>query len=398
MIHLSRSVQHLEASQTLLQTQRARAMREAGIDVVTLTAGEPSFPTPDHIKEAGIRAIRENHSYYTANQGTAPLISAVVQKFRTENGLHFEPSQILVSTGAKQSIFNLLCAILNPGDEVLIISPFYVSYPSMVRLAGGTPRIVQMRKEEGYRPDVGLLREALTPNTRLLMLNSPVNPNGNVYTRKEMEQIAEFVRSAGLTVISDEVYEKIIYDGREHVSIGSLDGMAAHVVTVNSMSKTYAMPGWRIGYLGGPEDVVKAAGKVQGQVTNNANAVAQEAARAALLGGHAETARMLGEYTARREIVMKHFAAVPGAQLAPPQGAFYAFVSMEAYLGRSTPDGKTVTTGEEVVEYLLAQHHVAVVGGGAFGVPECIRLSFSVDGQTLARGLERILRGLAELT
>jgi aspartate aminotransferase len=397
MSHLSRSVQNLEASQTLLQTQRARAMRAAGIDVVTLTAGEPSFPTPDHIKEAGIRAIRENHSYYTANQGTPALISAVRRKFEEENGLHFEPSQILVSTGAKQAIFNLLCAILNPGDEAMIISPFYVSYPSMVRLAGGTPRIVSMRKEDGYRPNAELLRAALTPNTRLLLLNSPANPNGTVTTRGEMEEIARFAREAGLTVISDEVYEKILYDGHSHVSIGSLDGMADRVVTVNSMSKTYAMPGWRIGYLGGPADIVKAAGKVQGQITNNANAVAQEAARAALLGGHAETVRMLGEYVKRRGLVMTRLAEIPGIRLAPPQGAFYAFFSLEAYLGRTTPDGKTVTSGEEIVEYLLEKHHVAVVGGGAFGVPECIRLSFSVDEQTLSRGLERIARGLAEL-
>jgi aspartate aminotransferase len=397
MIHLSRAVEHLEASQTLLQTQRARAMRESGIDVVTLTAGEPNFPTPDHIKEAAIRAIRENHSYYTANQGTSALISAVIHKFLTENNLRFDPSQILVSTGAKQSIYNSLCAIVNPGDEVLILSPYYVSYPSMVQLAGGTPRIVRMRKENGYRPDVDLLRTALTANTRLLILNSPVNPTGNVYTLREMEAIAEFVRSAGLTVISDEVYEKIVFDGRTHVSIGSLDGMADHTVTVNSMSKTYAMTGWRIGYLGGPKELVRAAAKVQGQVTNNANAVAQEAARAALLGPHTETDRMVKEYAKRRDIVAMHFARLPGAHFRLPEGAFYAFVSVEGYFGRSTPAGKRITTGDEMVEHLLENHHVAVVGGRAFGVPECIRVSFSCDEQSLVNGLERMVRGIEEL-
>jgi aspartate aminotransferase len=244
---------------------------------------------------------------------------------------------------------------------------------------------------------VELLHAALTPNTRLLLLNSPVNPNGNVFTLQEMQAIAGFVRTAGLTVISDEVYEKIVFDGRSHVSIGSLDGMADQVVTVNSMSKTYAMTGWRIGYLGGPTEIVRAAGKVQGQITNNANAIAQEAARAALLGPHTETERMVKEYVKRRSIVTEHLGRLPGVHCSPPEGAFYAFVSVEGYLGRSTPDGKNVTSGEEIVEYLLERHHVAVVGGGAFGVPECIRLSFSGDEQTLVRGLERIIRGLEEL-
>jgi aspartate aminotransferase len=397
MTHLSRSVQRLEASQTLILTQRARIMRESGIDVISLTAGEPHFPTPDHIKEAAIRAIRENHSYYTANQGTAAVIDAVIRKFGVENNLRFEPSQILVSTGGKQSIFNALCAILNPGDEALILSPYYVSYPSMVKLAGGTPRIVRLSEENGYRPDVGLLRAALTPNTRLLILNTPVNPTGNVFTEEETEGLARFVRSTGLTVISDEVYEKILFDGRKHVSIGSFDGMQDHVVTVNSLSKTYAMTGWRLGYMGGPKEIIQAAAKVQGQITNNANAIAQEAARAALLGSSAETSLMVNEYAKRRALVAAYFARLPGVRFHPPEGAFYAFVSLQGYTGRATKAGKPLATSEEIVDYLLDTHHVAVVGGAAFGAPGCIRLSFSCDERRLEQGLERIVRGIEEL-
>jgi len=397
MNHLSTAVQKLEASQTLLLTQRARVMREAGIDVVGLTAGEPNFPTPQHIKDAAIRAVNENHSYYTANQGTTPLIKAVIDKFERENGLAYTPPQVLVSTGGKQALFNTLCATLNPGDEVLIISPYYVSYPPMVKLAGGTPVIVQMDPEGGYRPDVDLLKAAVTPRTRLLILNSPVNPTGNVYTRQELEAIAAFAREAHLLVISDEVYEKIVFDHREHISIGSLPGMLDHVVTVNSMSKTYAMTGWRIGYLGGPVEIVKAAGKVQGQITNNANAIAQEASRAALNGPHTETDRMAREYQRRRDIVLDRFSGVPQAMVHPPQGAFYAFVSLAPYMGRTIPGGRKIATADEIVEYLLEHHHIAVVGGGAFGVPTSIRLSFACDETTLVRGLDRLINGLNTL-
>lgn len=397
MIHLSRRIQDLEESQTIALTQKVRAMKLAGTDVVGFTAGEPDFPTPRHIKEAAILAIEADESHYTANEGTAELRAAVVDKFAGDNGLHFSPPQVMVSAGAKQSIYNALCAILNPGDEVVIPAPFWVSYPAMVQLAGGVPVIARLRMEGGFRPDARTIRQAIGPKTRVLILNTPGNPTGAVFTLSETEELAALVHDTGILVISDEIYEKVVFDGRKHFSIGSIKNIRDQVVTVNGMSKAYAMTGWRIGYMGGPEPLIRAAAKVQGQVTNNANSIAQKAAVAALRGPQEPIAEMTAVFERRRNYVMERIAAVPDVEVSRPDGAMFLFLSVEKYFGRSAA-GRVVRSCTDVVEHLIERHHVALVPGDAFGDPRCVRLSFACGMEEIERGMDRLVRGFAEFT
>ena len=393
---LSVKVGNLEESQTLLLTQKARLLQEAGVDVVSLTAGEPDFATPPHIKEAALRAIEADFTHYTANQGTAELIGAVIDKFSADNGLHFTPSQVLVSTGAKQSLFNALCAILNPGDEVLIPAPYWVSYPAIVRLADGVPVIVSFPAASGFRPDVRLLRGAIGPRTRVLLLNTPCNPTGVVFTRDEIEAIAAIVKEANLTVIADEIYEKMVFDGRDHVSIGAVNGIRDQVVTVNGVSKAYAMTGWRIGYMGGPEEIIRAAGKVQGQVTNNANSIAQKATVAALRGPQGPIDAMRDEFQRRRDYVGRRFASAGWTGVLIPEGAMFFFLDVKRFLG-NTARGAALAGSADVAAYLLEHHHVALVPGDAFGAPSHVRLSFAASMADLEKGVDRLLRGLQEI-
>jgi aspartate aminotransferase len=396
MRHLSTKVRNLEESQTLLLTQKARLLQEAGVDVVSLTAAEPDFPTPAHIKEAALRAIEADFTHYTANQGTAELIGAVIDKFSTDNDLHFSPDQILVSAGAKQSIFNALSAILNPGDEVIIPAPYWVSYPAIVRLADGVPVITSFPAATGFRPDVRLLRRAIGPKTRVLILNTPCNPTGIVFTRSEVEEIAAIVKETNLTVISDEIYEKMAFDGRKHVSIGSFKGIRDQVVTVNGVSKAYAMTGWRIGYMGGPEEIIRAAGKVQGQVTNNANSIAQKATVAALRGPQGPIDAMRDEFQRRRDYIVRRLSAGGRGEVRSPEGAMFFFLSVEHCFGMKAR-GKPIRSAADVVEHLLEHHHLALVPGDAFGAPGYVRLSFAASTADLEKGLDRLLRGLQEI-
>ncbi len=392
---ISEKIRLLEESQTLLLTQRARALQEAGADVVSLTAGEPDFATPVHIKEAAVRAIDADFTHYTANQGTAELIAAVIDKFAEDNGLRFTPPQVLVSTGAKQSIFNALSAMLNPGDEVLIPSPYWVSYPAIVALADGVPVVVPF-PAGAFRPDAGALRRALTPRTRAIILNTPCNPTGVVFTRTEAEEIAAVVREADLTVISDEIYEKMVFDGKKHVSIGALDGMQDRVVTVNGVSKAYAMTGWRIGYMGGPEDIIRGAAKVQGQVTNNANSIAQKATVAALRGPQGPIEAMRGEFQRRRDYVARRLAGASVKDIPPAEGAMFFFPGVGHLFGKKAR-GKPVRNASDVVEHLLEHHHVAIVPGDAFGSPAHVRISFAASMEDLEKGIDRFIRGIQEI-
>ena len=390
---LSAKVRDLEESATLRLTQRARALREAGTDVVALTAGEPDFPTPGHIKEAARRALDQDFTHYTANQGTPELIAAVIEKFRADNALHYSPGEILVSTGAKQSLFNALSAMLNPGDEVIIPAPYWVSYPAIVHLAGGVPVIVPAGAS--FRPDAAAIRRCLSPRTRALIINTPCNPTGTVYTRRETEEIAEVARGADITVVSDEIYEKMIFDGRAHTSIGALPGMLPHVVTVNGVSKSYAMTGWRIGFMGGPEEIIAGAARVQGQVTNNANSIAQKATVAALRGPREPIDAMRAEFQRRRDFVADRFAG-RGCPVGTPEGAMFFLIDCARWKGMSAR-GRVCATAADIVEHLLEHHHVALVPGDAFGAPHHMRMSFAASMAELDRGVERILRGLEEM-
>jgi aspartate aminotransferase len=396
MRRLSAKIQNLEESQTLLLTQKARLLQESGIDVVSLTAGEPDFATPGHIKEAALRAIEADFTHYTANQGTSELIGAVIDKFSKDNDLHFSPPQILVSTGAKQSIFNALSAILNPGDEVVIPAPYWVSYPAIVRLADGVPVTVPFPSSSGFRPDIRLLRRAIGPKARVLILNTPCNPTGVVFTRAEVEEIARIVKETNITVISDEIYEKMVFDGKEHVSIGSIETIRDQVVTVNGVSKSYAMTGWRIGFMGGPEEIIRAAAKVQGQVTNNANSIAQKATVAALRGPQGPIDAMREEFERRRDYVARRLAVPLTEGVRTPQGAMFFFIGVERFFGK-TAQGTLIRGPADLAEHLLEHHHVALVPGDAFGAPGHIRLSFAASMADLEKGMDRFLRGLQEI-
>jgi aspartate aminotransferase len=397
MTRLSRKLGGVDESLTLVLSAKARRLKEAGIDVISLTAGEPDFPTPRHVKDAAIAAIESNFTRYTANEGITELLDAVIAKFSRDNGLTFGRDQILVSSGAKHAIFNALQAVCGDGDEVIILSPYWVSYPAMVRLVDAVPVIVPTLMESGFRPIPEMIRCAITAKTKAIILNSPTNPTGVVFTTEEVEAIASIVRDTNILVFSDEVYEKVAFDGRRHISIGALDGISDRVITVNGVSKAYAMTGWRIGYLGGPRDIVAAAAKVQGQTTSNANSVAQKAATAALSGSQESVDAMVTEFQRRRDISFASLSSIAGLQVFLPDGAMFFFMGVKDFLGKRY-GGRTIGTSLELAHHLLDQYHVGVVPGTAFGADDCLRLSFSCPVAQLTEGLGRLKKGLEELS
>jgi len=393
---LSKKVSGVERSQTLLLFARAKKMRAEGIDVVSLTAGEPDFPTPAAVKEAGIRAIKENFTKYTANQGIPELLRAIAEKFRRDNNLDFDPSQILVSSGAKHALYNALQAICNPGDEVIIPSPYWVSYPEMVKLVGATPVIVRTRASDQFKISPAQLRKAVTRKSKLFIFCSPSNPTGVVYTREEIEGLARVIAQAGLYVISDEIYEKIIYDGMSHFSMGSLPSVRDLVVTVNGVSKAFSMTGWRIGFLGANRDLASAAEKVQGQITSNASSISQRAALAALTSGlDGEVHAMVEEFARRRKFLCGAFDQM-NVEYIKPHGAFYIFARVKPILGGKKAQG-TIDTTDALSEYLLNSWRVALVPGGGFGAKDWVRISYACSMQDLEKAAERLQKAFAEL-
>ena len=393
---LSTTVRDLEQSQTLALTALAQRLRQEGRDIVTLTAGETDFPTPHAVKDAARRALQNNLTRYTANEGTADLLETIRRKFVRENGIRLESDQVLVSSGAKQSIFNALMALCSPGDEVVITSPYWVSYPEMVKLAHAVPVVVRTSIADRFIPRPERIREAITPRTKALILNSPGNPSGMITPRETCEEIAQIVRETGIFVVSDEIYEKVVYDGHIHVSIGSLDGVGDQVITVNGVSKAYAMTGWRIGFMGGPRTVVEAAAKVQSQTTSNANSIAQYAAVTALRECGDDVSRMVSELQERRDLVFRSLRDIPDVELLLPEGAIYAFFNVEAFFGRER-GGRPLGTSSDVARYLLEENRVAVVPGSAFGTEGFLRLSFGGARDQLESGLARIREGLGNL-
>jgi aspartate aminotransferase len=348
------------------------------------------------VKEAAIRAIREDFSHYTANAGIPDLIAAIRAKFARENGLEFDSSQILVSTGAKQSIFNALLAICDPGDEVVVPAPYWVSYPPMVKIADATPVIVRTTGETGYKLTPELLRKALSGRSKALILNSPSNPTGAVYTAAELRGLAEVAARAGIYVISDEIYEKLLYDRARHVSIGSFDSVREKVVTVNGVSKAFAMTGWRIGYMGGPRDVIASAAKVQSQSTSNANSIAQRAALAALTGPDAEVASMVREFERRRDYLVGRLRMMPGVSIDLPTGGFCLFPDFTGCVGARTAAG-AVMDDTSLAAYLLEEAKVAVVPGSAFGMENHLRLSYACSMGDIEDACNRMESALAKL-
>ncbi|MEE9225848.1 MAG: pyridoxal phosphate-dependent aminotransferase [Bacteroidota bacterium] len=396
MLLLSRKIQQIEESQTLALTALALKLKSEGVDVISLAAGEPDFPTPAHVKQAAMKAIELNFTHYTPNNGIPELREAIAKKFARDNNLHFSPNQILVSCGAKHSIFNVVQALCNNGDEVIVISPYWVSYPEIVKMANAKPVILNTSAESDFKLNASQLRRAITSRTKLLIFNSPCNPTGTVYTRAEIEELAQAVHATGVFVISDEIYERVIYDGIEHFSIGSIQRIADQVITVNGVSKAYAMTGWRIGYLGGRKDVVDAAAKVQSQTTSNPTSISQKAALAAITGSDEDLKNMTAEFQRRRECLCKQLRSMKEFKYKIPRGAFYLFPNVKSLYGR-IGNTSLLKNSADVCQYLLQEARVASVPGSAFGAEDHIRLSYACSIETLETAVERIRSAVLRL-
>lgn len=393
MEYLSDRIRALSDSQTLAMAQKSRELKAKGLDVISLSLGEPDFNTPDYIKEAAKKSIDDNYTKYPPVPGYDDLRKAISRKFREENGLEYTPDQIIVSAGGKHSLANVMLCIINPGDEVIIPAPYWVSYYDQVVLAGGKPVIVEAEIENDFKVSPGQIEKAVTEKTRLLLFNSPSNPTGMVYTRKEMEAIARVVeRHEGLFVMSDEIYEHIIFEG-EHVSMASFDFIYDRVITVNGVSKGYAMTGWRIGYLGAPLWIAKACNKLQGQITSGVCSIAQRAALAALEGQDDSRRKMKEAFHRRRDLICGMLKEIPGLKVSVPQGAFYVMPDISYYLGKSDGSVK-INTSDDLALFLLDKARIAVVGGDAFGAPSCIRISYANSDELLAEAVRRMREAL----
>jgi aspartate aminotransferase len=375
---------------------KARRMQDSGIDVSILTSGEPDFPTPRHIKEAAIIAIEQNLTKYTPNQGSPDLIQAIVRKFSLENGLHFEPSQILVSNGAKQCVFNALQAICNKGDEVVLIGPHCPDYPEMVRLVDAVPVVVRTFIDRKFKPEARDIRRSINQKTKAILLNSPNNPSAVVYSRSLLEEIAAIAKDAGVYIISDEVYEKLVYDGARHFSIGSLKSVRDQVITVNGMSMAYSMTGWRVGYMGGPQMVIEAAASLQSQLTFSANSIAQRASLAAFSGSRNTLDAMLEEFKRRREFVLEHLSSIRDVSVNRPDGTFFVFLGVGKFYGKKFKN-QIVKNSVDLADYLLDHLHVVTSPGSAFGDDGCLRISYACSMSELEAGMKRLKAGLEEL-
>ncbi len=389
---LSQRARNINPSPTLTVDAKAKAMKAEGHDVVNFGVGEPDFDTPENIKEAGIRAIREGYTKYTPAGGILPLKQAVVDKFKGDNGLEYSTNEIVISCGAKHTLYGLAEALFDPGDEVIIPAPYWVSYPEQVRLTGATPVILETSEDSGFVLDPEALKAVVTSKTKALILNSPSNPTGGVYDRAALERIAEIAVANNIVVISDEVYETLIYDGMKHVSIASLGAeIKALTVVVNAVSKSYAMTGWRIGYAGGPVDVIKAVTNIQGQSTSNPCSIAQHAAIEALTGPQDMIATMLVEFDKRRKRLVEGLNAIEGISCQMPRGAFYAFPNVKAlYRGE-------IKGSEDLSMFLLEEAKVALVHGAAFGSDDHVRVSYATSMEDIEKALARIAEAVGKL-
>ena len=386
----------LSPSATLAMSQKSGELKAQGVDVINLSVGEPDFNTPDHIKEAAKQAIDENYSRYSPVAGYPALRNAIVAKLKNENGLDYTANQISCVNGAKQSVCNTILALINAGDEVIIPAPFWVSYPEMVKLAEGKPVIVPAGIEQDFKITPAQLEAAITPKTKALILCSPSNPTGSVYGAEELAGLAEVLKKyPEIIVIADEIYEHINYIGKHH-SIATIEGMKERTVIVNGVSKAYAMTGWRIGFIAGPEWIVKAVNKLQGQYTSGPCSVSQKAAEAAYTGTQEPVETMRQAFERRRDLIVKLAKEVPGFEVNKPEGAFYLFPKCSYYFGKG--DGnRTIQTADDLAMYLLEVGHVACVGGTSFGAPECIRMSYATSDENIVEAIRRIQAALALL-
>lgn len=393
---VSKRLQALTVSETLAMAQMSRELRSQGIDIIDLSLGEPDFNTPEHIKEAGIDAIRQNCTHYSPVSGYLDLRQAIVTKMKRDSGLNFTPDQIVVSNGAKQSIGNVLLSTVNPGDEVIMPAPYWVSYPEIIKMAEGTAVIVNAGIQQNFKITASQLEAAITPKTRAFLFSSPSNPTGEIYSHGELsELVAVFEKYPQILIVSDEIYEYINYDGK-HESIAQFESVRDRVAVINGVSKGYAMTGWRIGYMAGPLWLASACQKLQGQYTSGASSIAQKASIAGLLGDQSMIRAMVAEFKARRDLVVKRLSEIPGLRTNNPPGAFYVLPDVTSFFGKS--DGKMVIANEtDLVMYLLNVAHVALVSGSAFGAFGCIRFSYSNSQEIINKAIDRIAGALSRL-
>ncbi len=387
--NLSERILRMAESATIKMAQMARDLRAEGHDVISLSLGEPDFDTPQHIKDAAAKALQDGYTKYTPVPGLMELREAIVNKFKRDNDLDFDVNQIVVSNGAKQSIANLSLALLNEGDEVIILAPYWVSYYEIVRLGGGVPVTILAGIENDFKVTAQQVADAITDRTKMVLFSSPCNPTGSVYTHDELKAIADVIAPhEQITVVSDEIYEYINFTGK-HVSIGSFPSVKDRTVTVNGFSKGFAMTGWRLGYLGAPKWIAQACAKMQGQFTSGATAFGQMAAAHALNGDMSPTHKMKDAFLQRKKLVQTGLSEIPGLKVNDPQGAFYIFPDCSAYFGKS--DGTTtINNADDFCSYLLSKFHVAVVTGSAFGADNCFRISYAASEEQLTEAIRRI--------
>lgn len=392
-MRLSARVRAISPSPTLAIDSLTKQLIREGKDVINFSVGEPDFDTPEHIKEAARKAMAEGFTRYTAVAGIPELRQAIADKLAADNGLRYSPEQIVVSNGGKHSLYNAFMALCEPGDEVILQAPYWVSYPEIVKLAGGVPVVVETTARDHFKMTADMIRQKLTPRTRIINLNSPSNPTGAVYSRRELEDIAELALAHDLVVVSDEIYEKLVYDGVEHVSIAALGPeMQKRTVVINGFSKAYAMTGWRMGYAASELDLAKAMSALQGHSTSNPSSITQKASLAALTGPQEPILEMVKAFRERRDLTVGLVRYVPGFELpSAPQGAFYVFPDVSSLLGK-TIAGRRIDSSDALGEVLLAEAGVATVPGGGFGAPDYLRISYATSSEQLRDGLGRIKR------
>lgn len=397
MTQVSERLASLSPSETLAMSQKSNELKAQGIDVINLSVGEPDFYTPEHIKEAAKKAIDENFSFYSPVPGYMDLRKAIVDKLKRENDLEYSTDQIVVSGGAKQSICNVILSIIGPGDEVIVPAPYWVSYVEMVKLAEGSNVIIPAGIEQDFKITPEQLEAAITPKTKALILCSPSNPTGSIYSEEELKGLVEVLKKhEQIIILSDEIYEHINYVGKHH-SIAQFEEIKHRVVVINGVSKAYAMTGWRIGFIAAPLWISKACIKLQGQYTSGPCSIAQKAAVAAFNGDQSCVTEMVAAFRRRRDLVISLLKEIPGIEVSEPHGAFYVFPKISAYYGKSV-DGQIINDSTELAMYLLEVGHVATVAGGAFGDPDCIRLSYAASDENLVEALKRIKEALAALS
>lgn len=388
-------VDRIQPSMTMAVIEKAATLRSKGIDVVDFGAGEPDYGTPEHVKQAAVQAMKDGHTRYTKNAGIDELREAICHKLSRDNNLEYTPDQILVSNGAKHVLFNSMMAMLSPGDEIIIFSPYWVTFPEMAKLTGATPVIIETKDVNHFEPDLDEVKEAVSSNTRAILMNSPSNPSGMVYSEETIHGIYTICAENDLFLISDECYERVTY-GSEAISPAKYEDEPTHVVTVQSLSKSYAMTGWRVGYAAANADLIKNMAKIQSQSASHANSIAQYAAVTALSGDQSFIGDMVKEYHNRRDYVLQRLAEIPDVTCNKPEGAFYVFPNLSAYYGKQF-NGTQINDSLDITSFLLEEANVAVVPGGAFGAGNHIRISYATSMRELERGLDRMERALGKL-